>query len=125
VLAHPAKLGRSGLELFLGPIRHLSEGSGVLDSKVCEHLSVNLHLGQLQTMNQQAVRDTVGASACVDPHVPLASPVPFALLAMGVGVAESVQQGLVSLPKQPVTTTLVAARLLENLAVAPLPRSAD
>ena len=111
------RLGR-GFEFSLGGFSYLGEGIGVAHGDVREHLAVHLDACELQAVDQLAVSDAVGASGGVYLDVPQLAHISLALAPVGEGIGVGVKHGLVRLPEQPVTASLVALGHLQYLLVA-------
>src|SRR5450631_1267767 len=64
------------------------EGPSVVDSQLSQHSSVDLHFGNLETLNETVVGHAVGAGAGVDPLDPQPTKVALASAPVAVGVTE-------------------------------------
>src|SRR3954463_5523258 len=106
----------SGSRRLPGGVRKTSEGLGVADGDVGQHLAVELDLGQAQAVHELAVAHSLLARGGVDALDPQAAEVALAVLAVAVGVGARLEQLLLR--------PLVARVLLAAVALGPLERGA-
>src|SRR3954469_17966348 len=89
-----------------------SEGLGVADGDVGQHLAVELDLRELQAVHELAVRQALLARGGVDALDPQAAELALAVLAVAVRVGARLEQLLLG--------ALVARVLLAAVALGPL-----
>src|SRR3954465_13360392 len=99
-----------------GAVGKTSEGLGVADGDVGQHLAVELDLGQAQAVHQLAVAHALLAGGGVDALDPQAAELALAVLAVTVGVRARLEQLLLR--------ALVARVLLAAVPLGPLERRA-
>src|SRR4051794_37735063 len=102
----------SGSRRLPGAFRKTSEGLGVADGDVGEHLAVELDLGELQTVHELAVGEALLARRGVDALDPQAAELALAVLAVAVGVRARLEELLLR--------ALVARVLLAPVPLGPL-----
>src|SRR6202035_3195335 len=89
----PAKPG-SGSRRLAGDLGETSERVGVADGDVREHLAVQLHAGQGESVHELGVAHTVDPGGRVDARDPQAPEVPLAVAPVAVGVRVGLEQRL-------------------------------
>src|SRR3954463_8063193 len=102
----------SGSRRLPGASGKTSEGLGVADGDVGQHLAVELDLGEAQAVHQLAVAHALLAGGGVDALDPQAAGLPLLVLAVAVGVRARLEQLLLR--------PLVARVLLAAVALGPL-----
>src|SRR3954466_10736756 len=95
-----------------GALRKTSEGLGVANGDVGQHLAVELDLRELQTVHELAVGKAFLARGGVDALDPQAAELALAVLAVAVGVGARLEELLLC--------ALVARVLLAAVALGPL-----
>src|SRR6478609_7064224 len=83
---------RLGSRRLPGGLGKTSEGLGVADGDVGQHLAVELDLGQAQSVHQLAVAHALLAGGGVDALDPQAAELALAVLAVAVGVGARLEQ---------------------------------
>src|SRR3954470_4146030 len=106
----------SGSRRLPGASRKTSEGLGVANGDVGQHLAVELDLGEAQAVHQLAVAHALLAGGRVDALDPQAAELALAVLAVAVGIRARLEQLLLR--------PLVARVLLAAVALGPLERRA-
>src|SRR3954463_14018548 len=106
----------SGSRRLPGASGKTSEGLGVADGDVGEHLAVELDLGQAQPVHQLAVAHALLAGGGVDALDPQAAELALAVLAVAVRVRAGLEQLLLG--------PLVTRVLLAAVSLGPLERGA-
>src|SRR3954452_2331701 len=106
----------SGSRRLPGGLSKTSEGLGVADGDVGQHLAVELDLSQAQAVHQLAVAHALLARGGVDPLDPQAAELALTVLAVTVRVGAGLEQLLLR--------ALVARVLLAAVALGPLERRA-
>src|SRR3954449_11772805 len=102
----------SGSRRLPGASRKTSEGLGVADGDVGQHLAVELDLGQAQAVHQLAVAHALLAGGGVDALDPQAAELALAVIVVPVGVGAELEQLLLLAP--------VARMLLAPVPLGPL-----
>lgn len=85
----------------------MGEGVRVSHGYVGKHLAIDFDAGELETVNQLAVSDSVSAGGCVDFDVPELSHIALAFATVRECVGVGVKHGLVGLPEERVSPALV------------------
>jgi hypothetical protein len=97
-------LGQTGL----GRFRHLSEKALLPHCQVGQDLTIQLDAGQSQTAHETAIGKAVLSGSRIDADDPQSAEVPFALLAVTVGVTKAPLHGLPRSSVQPTASTAIA-----------------
>src|SRR5579875_2821330 len=104
--------GRSGGRRLAGALRETSEGVGVADGDVGEHLAVELDAGEREAVHELRVAHAVLARGGVDAGDPQAAEVALAVAPVAVGVGVRLQQRLL---RATVVGVRLAAKALGEL----------